>query len=74
MELTVVVKEEIFLWFFCGGKKVINLCVVEGTPFCGAAPEGWVFLKAYVPERLSMERTGEGHVDPRRAVTKFRNR
>lgn len=34
----------VFLW----GKKVINLCV-EGTPFCGTAPEGWVTLNAYVP-------------------------
>lgn len=32
----------VFLW----GKKVINLCVVEGTPFCGAAPEGWVTVKS----------------------------
>lgn len=38
----------VFLW----GKKVINLCVVEGTPFCGTAAEGWVTLKAYVPERF----------------------
>lgn len=45
----------VFLW----GKKVINLGVVEGTPFSGAAPEGWVFLKAYVPERLPMASSWE---------------